>query len=165
MKGFVEMEKYTDDGDEIILSPKSLRLFDSFVRKNKTLSVDKDLQQSILNWVRQVIKEERKEWEELRKDTIDILIKIKKSEESKKGALKRDEKYVFFRNEFKKLQKEKYQEYLSQNKNLTANGFVNWFLKEKAKDYNIPYVVQNRKTKLIQLAQKNNRELKKLNSN
>lgn len=159
------MEKYTDDGDEIILSPKSLRLFDSFVRKNKTLSVDKDLQQSILNWVRQVIKEERKEWEELHKDTIDILIKIKKSEEAKKGALKRDEKYVFFRNEFKKLQKEKYQEYLSQNKNLTANGFVNWFLKEKAKDYNIPYVVQNRKTKLIQLAQKNNRELKKLNSN
>ncbi|MBO7244320.1 MAG: hypothetical protein J6V53_03450 [Alphaproteobacteria bacterium] len=159
------MEKYTDDGDEIILSPKSLRLFDSFVRKNKTLSVDKDLQQSILNWVRQVIKEERKEWEELRKDTIDIFIKIKKSEEAKKGALKRDEKYVFFRNEFKKLQKEKYQEYLSQNKNLTANGFVNWFLKEKAKDYNIPYVVQNRKTKLIQLAQKNNRELKKLNSN
>ena len=136
MKGFVEMEKYTDDGDEIILSPKSLRLFDSFVRKNKTLSVDKDLQQSILNWVRQVIKEERKEWEELHKDTIDILIKIKKSEESKKGALKRDEKYVFFRNEFKKLQKEKYQEYLSQNKNLTANGFVNWFLKEKAQDYN-----------------------------
>ena len=159
------MEKYTDDGDEIILSPKSLRLFDSFVRKNKTLSVDKDLQQSILNWVRQVIKEERKEWEELRKDTIDIFIKIKKSEEAKKGALKRDEKYVFFRNEFKKLQKEKYQEYLSQNKNLTANGFVNWFLKEKAKDYNIPYVVQNRKTKLIQLAQKNNCELKKLNSN
>ena len=50
-------------------------------------------------------------------------------------------------------------------KNLTANGFVNWFLKAKAKDYNIPYVVQNRKTKLIQLAQKNNRELKKLNSN
>ena len=50
-------------------------------------------------------------------------------------------------------------------KNLTANGFVNLFLKEKAKDYNIPYVVQNRKTKLIQLAQKNNRELKKLNSN
>lgn len=88
MKGFVEMEKYTDDGDEIILSPKSLRLFDSFVRKNKTLSVDKDLQQSILNWVRQVIKEERKEWEELRKDTIDIFIKIKKSEEAKKGALK-----------------------------------------------------------------------------
>ena len=159
------MAKYTDDGDEIILSPKSLRLFDSFVRKNKTLSVDKDLQQSILNLVRQVIKEERKEWEELRKDTIDIFIKIKKSEESKKGALKRDEKYVFFRNEFKKLQKEKYQEYLSQNKNLTANCFVNWFLKEKAQDYNIPYVVQNRKTKLIQLAQKNNRELKKLNSN
>ena len=63
------------------------------------------------------------------------------------------------------IQKEKYQEYLSQNKNLTANGFVNWFLKEKAKDYNILYVVQNRKTKLIQLAQKNNRELKKLNSN
>lgn len=159
------MEKYIDDGDEIILSPKSLRLFDSFVRKNKTLSVDKDLQQSILNWVRQVIKEERKEWEELRKDSIDNFIKIKKSEEAKKGALKRDEKYIFFRNEFKKLQKEKYQEYLSQNKNLTANGFVDWFLKEKAKDYNIPYVVQNRKTKLIQLAQKNNRELKKLNSN
>ena len=154
------MTKYRDDSDEIILSPKSLRLFDSFVRKNKTLSADKDLQQNILNWVRQVIKEERKEWEELRKDTIDVFIKINKSEESKKGALKRDEKYASFRNEFKKLQKEKYKEYLSQNKKLSANGFVNWFLKEKAKNYNIPYVVQNRKTKLIQLAQINNRELK-----
>ena len=160
-KEVIETKRYIDDSDEIIFAPKSLRLFDSLVRKNKTLVEDKELQQNILNWGRLVIKEERKEWEELRKEAIDILIKMNKSEEAKKGALKRDEKYAFFREEFKKLQKEKYQEYLMQNKKLTANGFVNWFLKEKAKDYNIPHVEQNKKIKFIQLAQKNNQEFKK----
>ena len=45
---------------------------------------------------------------------------------------------------------------------LTANGFVEWFLKNKAQNIEIPYVKQNQKNKLRQLAQQNNREFKKL---
>ena len=44
---------------------------------------------------------------------------------------------------------------------LTANGFVEWFLKNKAQNIEIPYIKQNQKNKLRQLAQQNNREFKK----
>lgn len=45
---------------------------------------------------------------------------------------------------------------------LTANRFVNWFLAHKASEIEVPYLKQNQKNKLIQLAQANNREFKKL---
>ena len=48
-KEVIETKRYIDDSDEIIFAPKSLRLFDSLVRKNKTLVEDKELQQNILN--------------------------------------------------------------------------------------------------------------------
>lgn len=43
-----------------------------------------------------------------------------------------------------------------------ANSFVDWFLVNKANEVHIPYVKQNQKNKLRQLAQQNNREFKKL---
>ncbi len=45
---------------------------------------------------------------------------------------------------------------------LTANRFVTWFLINKALELEVPYTKQNQKNKLIQLAQANNREFKKL---
>lgn len=44
---------------------------------------------------------------------------------------------------------------------LTANSFVEWFLRNKSQDIEIPYVKQNQKNKLRQLAQQNNREFRK----
>mgnify|MGYP004657971335 CR=1 FL=1 len=44
---------------------------------------------------------------------------------------------------------------------ITALSFVDWFLENKT-DIQIPYVEQNQKNKLRQLAQQNNHESKKL---
>ena len=57
--------------------------------------------------------------------------------------------------------KDKIQRALQSGSKLTANSFVDWFLENKT-DIQIPYVEQNQKNKLRQLAQQNNREFKKL---
>ncbi len=57
--------------------------------------------------------------------------------------------------------KDKIQRALQSGSKLTANSFVDWFLENKT-DIQIPYVEQNQKHKLRQLAQQNNREFKKL---
>lgn len=57
--------------------------------------------------------------------------------------------------------KDKIQRALQNGSKLTANSFVDWFLENKT-DIQIPYVEQNQKNKLSQLAQQNNREFKKL---
>lgn len=67
-----------------------------------------------------------------------------------------------FREKFAEIQKEKYKEAIQVGIKLTASCFVEWFLENKAKEMQIPYVEQNQKNKLRQLAQQNNREFKKL---
>lgn len=57
--------------------------------------------------------------------------------------------------------KDKIQRALQSGSKLTANSFVDWFLENKT-NIQIPYVKQNQKNKLRQLAQQNNREFKKL---
>jgi hypothetical protein len=47
-------------------------------------------------------------------------------------------------------------------KKFNENSFVEWFLENKVNEMQIPYVKQNQKNKLRQLAQQNNREFKKL---
>lgn len=57
--------------------------------------------------------------------------------------------------------KDKIQRALQSGSKLTANSFVDCFLENKT-NIQIPYVEQNQKNKLSQLAQQNNREFKKL---
>ena len=83
-------------------------------------------------------------------------------EKAHKGAVVRDKKYAQFREKFAEIQKEKYREALQIGIKLTANSFVEWFLANKADKIQIPYVEQNQKNKLRQLAQQNNRVFKKL---
>ena len=47
-------------------------------------------------------------------------------------------------------------------KKFNENSFVGWFLENKVNEVQIPYVKQNQKNKLRQLAQQNNREFKQL---
>ena len=47
-------------------------------------------------------------------------------------------------------------------KKFNENSFVEWFLENKVNEVQIPYVKQNQKNKLRQLAQQNNREFKQL---
>ena len=53
-------------------------------------------------------------------------------------------------------------QYHENGKILSANYFAMWYLTHKSEDMPIPYVKQNIANKLVQLAQYNNREFKKL---
>ena len=105
--------------------------------------------------------EAREYWSKLHAATIDAVIKTHHKEKAHKGAIVRDKKYAEFRENFTKIQKEKYELAMQNGSKLTANSFVDWFLENKT-DIQIPYVEQNQKNKLRQLAQQNNREFKKL---
>ena len=145
-----------------ILPPLALRKFDAICLHNEYLHQNKELQQQILNWATDMLLEARKEWSELRATTIDAVIKTHHKENAHKGAVVRDKKYAEFRENFIKIQKEKYNEALQNGSKLTANSFVDWFIANKTNDIQIPYVEQNQKNKLRQLAQANNRKFKEL---
>ncbi len=145
-----------------ILPPLALRKFDAICLHNGYLHQNKEIQQQILSWGADMLTEARKEWNELRATTIDAVIKTHHKENAYKGAVVRDKKYAEFRKYFIKIQKKKYNEAPQNGSKLTANSFVDWFITNKLNDIQIPYVKQNQKNKLRQLAQANNREFKKL---
>ena len=139
----------------------ALRKFDAMCLHNHKLQQDKALQQQILNWAANMLTEAREDWGALHATTIDAVIKTHHKEKAHKGAVVRDKKYAEFRENFTKIQKEKYELAMQNGSKLTANSFVDCFLENKT-DIQIPYVEQNQKNKLRQLAQSNNREFKKL---
>ena len=139
----------------------ALRKFDVMCLHSHKLRQDRELQQQILNWAADMLLEAREEWEELHNDTIESVIKCHTSSEAKRKSEIKDQKYAPFREYFKQIQQEKYEFALQNGSKLTANSFVDWFLENKT-DIQIPYVEQNQKNKLRQLAQQNNREFKKL---
>ena len=136
--------------------------FDAMCLHNEYLHENKELQQQILSWAAELLKEAREDWGKLHATTMNAVIKIHHREKARKGAVVRDIKYAQFREKFAKIQKGKYKEALQTGDKLTANSFVEWFLENKADEIQIPYVEQNQKNKLQQLAQANNREFKKL---
>ena len=139
----------------------ALRKFDVMCLHSPKLRQDRELQQQILNWAVDMLLEAREEWGELHNDTIESVIKCHTSSEAKRKSEIKDQKYAPFREYFKQIQQEKYEFALQNGSKLTANSFVDWFLGNKT-DIQIPYVEQNQKHKLRQLAQQNNREFKKL---
>lgn len=145
-----------------IVPQKSLRKFDEICLHNEVLRQNVDLQQQILSWAEKMIEECREEWNEMRGDTIETVIKCHYKSNVQKGGIERDKKYAQFREIFARIQKEKYECALQKGNRFTANGFVEWFLANKAGEIQIPYLEQNQKNKLRQLAQQNNREFKKL---
>ena len=138
-----------------------LRKFDAMCLKDEKLHQNKELQQQILSWAADMLLEAREDWGALHATTIDAVIKTLHKEKAHKGAVVRDKKYAEFRENFAKIQKEKYELAMQNGSKLTANSFVDWFLENKT-DIQIPYVEQNQRNKLRQLAQANNREFKKL---
>lgn len=139
----------------------ALRKFDVMCLHSPKLRQDRELQQQILNWAVDMLLEAREEWGELHNDTIESVIKCHTSSEAKRKSEIKDQKYAPFREYFKQIQQEKYEFALQNGSKLTANSFVDWFLENKT-NIQIPYVEQNQKNKLRQLAQQNNREFKKL---
>ena len=96
----------------------------------------------------------------MRNDTIESVIKCHMRSEAKRKSYIKDQKFASLRAYFKHVQQEKFEAALRDGKKLTANSFVEWFLSNKIEKIQIPYVKQNQKNKLRQLAQQNNREFK-----
>ncbi|MCQ2735489.1 MAG: hypothetical protein MJ212_06055 [Alphaproteobacteria bacterium] len=144
-----------------IISFKALRKFDAMCLKNEKLHQNKELQQQILSWAAELLKEAREDWGNLHATTFEAIIAEDRKAQAQKRGKARDNKYAPFREYFKKVQKEKFMEYKKAGQKLTANRFVEWFLENTAENIEIPYRQSNLKNKLIQLAQINNCEFKK----
>lgn len=136
----------------------ALRKFDSMCLHTPKLRQDSDLQQQILNWAADLLTEAREEWGALHATTIDAVITEDRKTQAKKRGKARDNKYAPFREYFKNLQQQRFNEYYKQGQKMSANSFVTWFLAYNQTDIEIPYRQSNLKSKLIQLAQANNRE-------
>lgn len=145
-----------------IIPNRALRKFDAMCLHNEYLHQNKEFQEQILSWAVELLKEAREDWGKLHTTTMDAVIKNHHREKAHRGAVVRDKKYAQFRKKFAEIQKEKYKEELQIGIKLTANSFVEWFLANKVNEMQIPYVEHNKKNKLRQLAQQNNREFKKL---
>ncbi len=145
-----------------IIPNKALRKFSAVCLHDQYLHQNKELQQQILECMKDMLDEAKESWQKLRKDTTESIIKCYKSSEAKRKSDIKDQKYAPFRAYFKKIQKEKFELALQNGSKLTGNGFVKWFLTNKPHDIEIPYVKQNQENRLRQLAQQNNREFKKL---
>ena len=139
----------------------ALRKFDVMCLHNEYLHLNKEMQQQILSWAADTLAEAREHWRELHNDTIESVIECHTRSEVKRKSDIKDKKYAPFREYFKKVQREQFDIALQNGYKLTANSFVDWFLANKT-DIQIPYVEQNQKNKLRQLAQQNNRKFKKL---
>ena len=140
----------------------ALRKFDAMCLHNEYLHLNKEMQQQILSWAADMLKEAKAEWSERRNDTIESIIECHMRSEAKRKSDIKDQKYAPFREYFKNLQQRRFNEYQKAGQRLSANRFVEWFLENTAENIEIPYRQSNLKNKLIQLAQANNREFKKL---
>ena len=145
-----------------IIPIKALRKFDEMCLHNKYLHRNKEFQQQILSWAADVLAEAREYWKELHNDTIESVIECHTRSEAKRKSNIKDQMYAPFREYFKKVQREQFDIALQNGAKVTANSFVEWFLANKVNEMQIPYVEHNKKNKLRQLAQQNNREFKKL---
>lgn len=120
-----------------------------------------ELQPIILSWAIEMLAEAREDWADMRTISIETIVSQDRKMEAKRKASIKDEKYLPFREYFKKIQQKKFSEYQKRGKILTASAFVRYFLRNKAKTVDIPYKNTNLENKLNQLAQANNREFKK----
>ena len=145
-----------------IIPNRARRKFDAMCLHNEYLHQNKELQQQILSWVMEMLAEARKHWCKLHNDTIESVIECHARSEAKRKSDIKDQKYAPFREYFKQVQREKFDIAVQNGGKLAANGFVEWFLANKANEIQIPYIEHNQKNKLRQLAQQNNREFKKL---
>ena len=144
-----------------VIPNKALRKFDEMCLHNEYLHKNKELQQQILSWAADMLKEAREKWGALHATTIEAVVVEDRKAQAKKRGKARDNKYAPFREYFKNLQQRRFNEYQKAGQRLSANRFVEWFLENTAENIEIPYRQSNLKNKLIQLAQANNREFKK----
>lgn len=150
--------------DVYIISSKHLRHLDNIFRKQCYPCNLIELQKQILDWAKLLLLDERREWSELRNNSVDVLCRLDRKEEARQRAVVKNKRYEPFKEEFKQFQKTQFRKFQKAGKVLSANAFVKWFLQNKADKMNIPYQESNLTNQLIKLAQINNREFKKLSN-
>ena len=155
------LREFKMSDEEEFIPYKSQKKLANLFRMELLLNQNKELQDKITSLIKEILKEAREEWCDMRKTTLDSVIKVHQRTNARKGGVERDKKYKQFRDEFAKIQKEYIIRANQNGQKLTANSFVNWFLENKSNKIAIPYVKHNQQNKLRQLAQANNRELKK----
>lgn len=137
-----------------------LRKFDAICLHNEYLHKNNEFQQQILSWATDMLAEAREQWGGTHSTTIDAIVTEYRKTQAQKRGKARDNKYAPFREYFRKVQKERFDEALKNGGKLTANGFAHWFLENRESDMEIPYEEGNKLHKLIRLAEANNREFK-----
>lgn len=147
--------------DKETLPLKATRKLNMLILHNEALAKDKSLQEKIIAWSLDMLEEARTDWSDLHNTVLDAVITCDRKQEAIKRGQARDKKYAPFREYFKDLQQKRFAKYYEQEKIMSANSFVTWFLENTPKNIEIPYSKNNLKSKLIQLAQANNREFKK----
>ena len=147
--------------EEEFIPYKSERKLANLFRVTPELRQNRALQNKIVSLIKETLQEARQEWNDIRNDTVNAVIRVHQHSKARKGAFARDKKYKQFREQFTAIQKEYFIKANENGQNLTANSFVDWFEVNKPKEIIIPYVKHNQKNKLRQLAQANNRQLKK----
>lgn len=147
--------------DKETIPLRSARKLSMLFMHNEALASNKKLQQEIIAWAEGLLEEARTEWSSVHNSLIGAIVTCERKKEAIKRGQARDKKYAPFRAYFKELQQKRFVIYYEQEKIMTANSFVRWFLENIPEDIEIPYSKSNLKSKLIQLAQANNRELRK----
>jgi hypothetical protein len=122
----------------------------------------KELQLKILAWAKDLLTEARKDWADMRENSVNELCRMERKDEAIKRGKARDKRYAPFREYYKAIQKQKYIEQHLSGKPFSPNNFALWFLENNPDNVAIPYKLTNRLHKLIQLAQENNRKLMNL---
>ena len=147
--------------DKETLPFKAARKLNMLIMHNEALAKDKSLQEKIITWALDMLEEAHADWSDIRDSIWRVVITCDRKNEAIKRGRARDKKYAPFREYFKDLQQKRFVKYYEQEKIMSANSFVTWFLENTPKNIEIPYSKNNLKSKLIQLAQANNREFKK----
>jgi len=131
--------------EEVFIPFMSERKLTDLFRITPELKQNKELQDKIIIWAKEMLMEAREEWGELRKNTLNSIIKVHQHSKACKGAIARDKKYAEFRRQFAEIQKEYFIRANQNGQNLTANSFVDWFEVNKPQELIIPYVKHNQK--------------------
>ncbi len=152
------MSHLSKEIEPYIVSNRHIRLLDNIFR---THSVSTELQKQILDWAAVVLAEERDNWATTRATSVKILCDMDRKAEAQQRAAARNKKYEEFKETFKQLQEQRFKQYQKEGKVLSANAFVKWFIQNKPKTLQNPYVESNQINQMTKLAQANNRALKK----
>ena len=138
--------------DKETLPFKAARKLNMLIMHNEALAKDKSLQEKIITWALDMLEEAHADWSDIRDSIWRVVITCDRKNEAIKRGRARDKKYAPFREYFKDLQQKRFVKYYEQEKIMSANSFVTWFLENTPKNIEIPYSKNNLKSKLIQLA-------------